>query len=302
MAHRSVLLHEVIEFLQPKSGGVFLDATYGGGGHSRALGVAIGRRGQLIACDRDRSVFTEAAIAEQARHTRFAHVVADFRDSARVVRDQGVESLDGAIFDLGLSSTQLEASGRGFSFQRDEPLLMTFREEPEAGDVTAEYVVNHWSEEHLVDILRGFGEERFARSIAKHIVTARKSGPIRSTGELVEVIHQAVPLRYQHGRTHFATRTFQALRMAVNDELGAIEGGIRGIIPILKSGGRLVVITFHSIEDRLVKRLFRELAREKGVVREVTKKPVVPTRQECIENPRARSAKLRVVEKSSNNT
>jgi 16S rRNA (cytosine1402-N4)-methyltransferase len=173
---------------------------------------------------------------------------------------------------------------------------MTFKASPEEGDVTAETVLNQWGEESIAAILQGFGEERFARSIAKAIVTARESGPLRRTGQLVEVIHQATPLRYQHGRTHFATRTFQALRMAVNDELGAIEAGIRGVLPFVASGGRIAVISFHSIEDRVVKHLFRTLYKDWQVL-PVTKKPIVPSASEVEANPRSRSAKLRVVEK-----
>ncbi|OGZ06014.1 MAG: 16S rRNA (cytosine(1402)-N(4))-methyltransferase [Candidatus Lloydbacteria bacterium RIFCSPHIGHO2_02_FULL_54_17] len=297
MAHWSVLLHEIIEYLRPEAGDVFVDATFGGGGHSRALAEVVGKKGRLIAFDRDASVFSEATVRELGKRTRFTPLNLNFRDVGEGLERLRIKEIDGAVFDLGLSSTQLEESGRGFSFQRDEPLQMTFKKDPEEGDVTAEIIVNRWEEENIASVLAGFGEERFARLIAKNIVTARKSGPIRSTGELVEVIHQAIPLRYQHGRTHFATRTFQALRMAVNDELGAIDGGVRGIVPLLAPGARIAVISFHSVEDRLVKRLFRELARKDHVVREVTKKPLTPSAAELRENPRARSAKLRVVEK-----
>ena len=223
--------------------------------------------------------------------------MANFRHIGEELKRKKVQSIHGAVFDLGLSSTQLEESGRGFSFQRDEPLWMTFKEKPGKADVTAEIILNNWSEESIAAILRGFGEERFYRSIAKKIVAARKVRPFRRTGELVEVIHQATPVRYHHGRTYFATRTFQALRMAVNDELGAIESGIRGVLPFLAPGGRVAVITFHSVEDRLVKRLFRTLSKEEHCYAVVTKKPIIPSENETKENPRARSAKLRVVEK-----
>ncbi len=296
MLHKSVLLQEVTELLAPTVGGVFVDATFGGGGHSRPIASLLGMTGLLIAFDADANVFSDTCVSELRTHTNFLPVVANFRTIGEVLHVHKAQMVDGAIFDLGLSSNQLEESGRGFSFQRNEPLAMTFAQTPEVDDVTASTVVNEWSEDSIATILRGFGEERFARSIAKHIVLARKVAPITTTAALVEVIHQSTPGWYQRGKTHFATRTFQAIRMAVNDELGAIEAGINGILPFMKSGGRIGIITFHSIEDRLVKQRFRALASE-GTVRLITKKPVVSGREELRENPRARSAKLRVVEK-----
>ncbi len=297
MAHTSVLLQEISESLDPKPGKVFVDATFGGGGHSRYLAQLIGKRGHLIAFDQDASVFSEACIRELGQLTTFTPIVENFRHVSKELKRHKVATINGAVFDLGLSSTQLEESGRGFSFQRDEPLTMTFKEKPTPGDVTAAIIVNRWSEENIATILRGFGEERFARAIAKNIVTVRELGPIEKTGQLVEIIREATPLRYQHGRTHFATRTFQALRMAANDELGAIEEGIRGIVPFLTPGARIAVISFHSIEDRLVKQLFRTLVKEEKVLSAVTKKPITPSQSEVKQNPRSRSAKLRVVEK-----
>lgn len=297
MTHTSVLLQEIIASLAPQSGDVLVDATFGGGGHSAALAKLIGKKGHLIAFDQDASVFSEERVAELERLTTFTPVVANFRTVNEELTRQGVAQINGAVFDLGLSSTQLEVSGRGFSFQRDEPLQMTFKEKPTSSDVTAEVIVNNWGEESIATILQGFGEERFARSIARGIMAARIKGPIMSTGQLVEVIHQSTPTRYQHGRTHFATRTFQALRMAVNDELGVIEAGIRGVVSLLAPGGRIAVISFHSIEDRVVKHLFRTLSKEEAQVMLVTKKPVVPSSEEIAVNPRARSAKLRVVQK-----
>lgn len=296
MTHTSVLLHEVIESLAPTAGGVFVDATFGGGGHSRHIASLIGHKGLLIAFDADEDVFSDVVVSELRMLSKFLPIPSNFRTmGAELAKHPGIV-VDGAIFDLGLSSTQLEASGRGFSFQRDEPLQMTFRSAPGRIDVTAERVVNEWSEESIATILRGFGEERFARSIAKKIVAVRAVHPILSTTQLVEVIHQSTPAWYQRGRTHFATRTFQAIRMAVNDELGAITEGIEGILPFLRVGGRIAVISFHSIEDRLVKQCFRKLAAD-GVVSPVTKKPITPSSDELNKNPRARSAKLRVIEK-----
>src|SRR3989344_5635559 len=294
--HKSVLSHEVIESLAPHPGGVFVDATFGGGGHSRQIAALIGEKGVLIATDADENVFSETTVSELRLLTNFIPVVTNFRNLGTEIAVHGGRTIDGALFDLGLSSTQLEESGRGFSFQKDEPLAMTFARNTREGDVTAETVVNQWSEDSIATILRGFGEERFARSIAKHIVEARKVERITTTKQLVEVIHQSTPSWYQRGRTHFATRTFQAIRMAVNDELGAIEAGIKGILPHMRPGGRIAVISFHSIEDRLADETLLTLSRE-GVVDLVTKKPVTPSENELAENPRARSAKLRVVEK-----
>ena len=299
MTHISVLLQEVIDSLSPHAGGVFVDATFGGGGHSRHIASKLGEKGLLISFDADESVFSDERVSEIRSLTNFIPIVSNFRALGEQLATHEGLVVYGAVFDLGLSSNQLEESGRGFSFQRDEPLIMTFqnlRDSKNPDDVTAESVVNLWSEESLATIFRGFGEERFARSIAKHIVEARKVSPITSTSQLVEVIHQSTPGWYQRGRTHFATRTFQAIRMAVNDELGAIEAGVGGILPYVKEGGRIAIITFHSIEDRLVKQCFRKLSRD-GVVSLVTKKPIVPSTGELKLNPRARSAKLRVIEK-----
>ncbi len=293
--HKSVLLQEAITALLPKEGGVFVDATFGAGGHSRALATLIGKSGHLFSFDADASVFNDKTVNELRELAHFEPIVSNFRTIGDELSLRGV-LLDGALFDLGLSSTQLESSGRGFTFQKDEPLEMTFKHAPTTSDVTASTVVNEWSEESIATILRGFGEERFARSIAKHIISARKESPISSTAQLVEVIHQSTPGWYQRGKTHFATKTFQAIRMAVNDELGAIEAGIRGAIKLLEPQGRIAVISFHSIEDRAVKQLFRKLAGEE-VLSLVTKKPTIPSLSEVQENPRSRSAKLRVAEK-----
>ena len=296
MAHTSVLLQEVIGSLEPRQGGVFVDATFGAGGHSRSIATLIGRTGTLISLDADEGVFVGAHIDELDQLTKFIPCTANFRTVGKALEERGVEYIDGALFDLGLSSTQLEESGRGFTFQRDEPLQMTFAKHAKEGDVTAESVVNLWGEDSIAAILKGFGDERFARSIARGIVETRKTGKIVSTGQLAEVIRQSTPAWYHRGRTHFATRTFQAIRMAVNDELGAIEEGVSGVLPFIRPNGRLAVITFHSIEDRLVKQKFRAL-KESGIVSIVNKKPVVPSAGEVRENPRSRSAKLRVVEK-----
>lgn len=296
MTHKSVLLQEVIESLNLHRGGTYVDGTFGAGGHSRQIARIIGHEGHLISFDQDETVFNEEVIRAISEDAHFTHVVENFGNAKVALERLDIQSIDGALFDLGLSSTQLEESGRGFSFQRDEPLWMTFKHAPKEEDVTAIDIVNHWSEESIATILKGFGDEKFARRIAQGIVESREKAAINTTGELLEVIRTHTPGWYHHGRTHFATRTFQALRMAVNDELGVIERGIRGVFECLAPGGRIAVISFHSIEDRLVKQLFRDL-KEQGLVEMVTKKPIVPSDAELKENPRARSAKLRVIEK-----
>lgn len=294
--HKSVLLNECIESLSLHEDMTVLDATFGAGGHSRRIAEVIGTLGHLIAFDADASVFSEDKLQELGHLTKITNIAENFRTISETLKRLDITSIDAALFDLGLSSTQLEESGRGFSFQKSEPLEMTFKHKPEEGDTTAAEIVTHWSQETIATILKGFGEERFARSIAKGIVEQRKVQPITTTGELVEVIRISTPGWYHHGRTHFATQTFQALRMAVNDELGAIESGIRGALEHMSPDGRIAVISFHSIEDRAVKQLFRSM-KEDNLVRFVTKKPITPSAAELKVNPRARSAKLRVVEK-----
>ena len=294
--HKSVLLQESITSLNLHDGSIVVDGTFGAGGHSTAIARIIGKTGTLISFDADKSVFSEEKVQELERLSTFISVVDNFRNVDEALKHL---EIDGALFDLGLSSTQLEVSGRGFSFQRDEPLQMTFKNDPDEseGDVTASVILNNWSEDSIATILKGFGEERFARSIAQGIVLQRAESLIESTKELVEIIEASTPKWYQRGRTHVATRTFQALRMAVNDELGAVAQGLTSAFAHIKSGGRLSVISFHSLEDRVVKHLFRNLI-EKGEAIRVTKKPTIPSDEELKENPRARSAKLRVIEKA----
>ena len=297
MPHVSVLSQEIIAALHPRKGGVFVDGTFGGGGHSRLLAKLIGKSGRLISFDADSTVFNPAIVKELNGYTTFTPVVSNFRNMGDELHSMGIEAIDGSVFDLGLSSTQLEESGRGFSFMRDEPLGMTFSVSPLEGETTAESIVNHWKEETIAVILKGFGEERFARAIAKGIVEGRKAGPITTTGALTEIIRKCTPSWYRNGKTHFATKTFQALRMATNDELGAIEAGITAVVPYLAPKGVIAVISFHSLEDRLVKTLFRRFEKEDKSLTILTKKPLVPSEGEVRANPRSRSAKLRIAEK-----
>jgi 16S rRNA (cytosine1402-N4)-methyltransferase len=291
--HRSVLLHEAIEQLELAPDDIVVDATLGGAGHARAIAQQLGSEGILIGFDLDADAIARAQDALRHAACRTHLVEANFRDVASATEKLGIAHITKALFDLGWSSYQLDA-GRGFSFLADEPLLMTYSKD--SGALTARTAVNEWSEESLADVIWGFGGEHFARRIARAIVERRAQKPIETSRELAELIKTSVPAAYRTGRLHPATRTFQALRIAVNDELGALEKGLDGAWSLLQSGGRIAVITFHSIEDRFVKQRFAAWEKA-GVGRRVTKKPIVPTSEELRENPRARSAKLRIIEK-----
>ncbi|MEK7569808.1 MAG: 16S rRNA (cytosine(1402)-N(4))-methyltransferase RsmH [Patescibacteria group bacterium] len=273
--HRAVLLNEIIEGLDLGKDSIVLDTTYGGGGHSKEILKRFPEI-RLISIDQDKS--TDAAYHE------------NFRNLDAVLVREKVGQIDSIIFDLGLSSDQLEHSGRGFTFAKDEPLAMTM--DPDA-DLTAEVIANNWSEKNLADIIYGYGEERYARRIAKAIVETRSKKSIRTTGELVKIIEGAVRRR---GKVHPATKTFQALRIAVNDELGSLKEGLEKGFRALKGGGRMAVISFHSLEDRIVKNFNKEKVKEGGG-KLINKKPIVASEEEIKNNKRARSAKLRVIEK-----
>jgi len=290
--HQSVLLNETIEGLDlPASAkSLVLDCTFGGGGHSKEI-LQRYPNVKIIALDQDKSVFEKAKGKFKGLENRIAFINENFKDL-----DKQAESFDGIIFDLGLSSDQLENSGRGFSFMKDEPLLMTMKENPRPEDLTAEDVVNTWSEKSLADIIYGYGEERFSRRIAKGIVEARQKAEIKTTFDLVKIIGEAVPAAYKRGRLHFATKTFQALRIAVNDELEVLKMGLEKGFNVLKVEGRMSVISFHSLEDRIVKKFYKEMEK-KGVAKLINKKPIIATEEEVKNNPRARSAKLRILEK-----
>ena len=296
MAHASVLLQEVMDGLR-LNGGIILDATVNGGGMSEGI-LERDENARVIAIDADESALLRAkeCLARFGDRISFTH--ANFRELDRVLTERGVTGIDGAIFDLGLSSNQLDASGRGFSFQRDEQLLMTFAAEPKEGEVTAREAVNTWSEETLTTVIKAYGEEPRARSIARAIVAARERRPITTSQELGNIIAAAVPRRGpgRAGRIHPATKTFQALRIAVNDELRALDEALQKVWQALKPGGRLLIISFHSLEDRPVKRFFRALS-DNGEATLLTKKPIIPSTEEQTENPRSRSAKLRIIEK-----
>lgn len=295
--HIPVLLHETIELLAIKSDDVVVDATLGGGGHARDILKCLGGKGILVGIDADGEAVREAqeTLKDDIKAKTAHFVKANFRTLSSVLTKLNIQTIDKALFDLGWSAAQL-SRGRGFSFQTDEPLLMTYGDMPEDRVVTAALAVNTWSEETLRDILIGFGEERYARRIARMLVLRRDRKPFETARELAEAVYQAVPPAYRHGKIHPATRTFQALRIAVNDEFGATQEGFRVAWSSLSKGGRIAFITFHSVEDRLVKNLMRERVRA-GEGQLVVKRPVKVSREEIERNPRSRSAKLRVIER-----
>ena len=293
--HKPVLLNEIIEGLELKPGMTVLDGTLGGGGHSMEICKAIGMDGMLIGLDQD-----AAAIKRNSgKFTSVCNAVlkeVNFRDLGVTLNHLGISKIDAALFDLGLSSFQLEESGRGFSFQKDEPLLMTFKENPTPENLTAKDIVNEWAEGSLADIIYGYGGERYSRRIARAIIEAREFGAIETSGQLVSIIESAVPSIYKRGRIHFATKTFQALRITANDELGALKDGLGEAWHRLNVGGRIALISFHELEDRFVKKFFRE-KKDLAEAEIITKRPLIATDEEVRENPRSRSAKLRICKK-----
>lgn len=296
ISHIPVLLKEVILALIIKSDDTVVDATVNGGGHAKVICKQLGKKGTFIGVDLDRSALERAQKQLQGVQCRVFLEENNYRNLDIVLKGLGIEKVDSILFDLGLSSLQLEESGRGFSFKKDEPLLLTFKKDPIANDLTGREILNRWDEEHIANIIYGYGEERYARGIARKIIETRKKHPILSTVDLVRIVEAVLPGRYKYRKIHPATKVFQALRIAVNDELGTIEEGLSKALQSLKQGGQIAVISFHSIEDRVVKIFFNQKQKEKiGIV--ITKKPIIPNRNEIKNNPRARSAKLRIFKK-----
>lgn len=296
MNHIPVLKDESIDGLAIKKGDTIIDGTLGGGGHTSEMIKRYGASIKIIGLDLDldAKARTEELIGKVPNDFKFVN--AGFQDIDKVLKDLGIESVDGILLDLGISSFQLEVAGRGFSFLKDEPLLMTMKKNPTEEDLTAKDIVNIWGEESIADIIYGFGEEKYSRRIAKKIVESRKEKEIATTFDLVKIIEEAVGKSYKRLRIHPATRTFQALRIATNSELSNLEQVIEKGFNCLKVGGRMSVITFHSLEDRIVKRAFVAL-REEGKALIINKKPIIPQESELKINPRSRSAKLRLLEK-----
>ncbi len=292
--HRTVLLKETIEGLNLSSEKeIILDGTFGGGGHSLEICKKYPHI-KIIALDQDNDVFSKTKNKFKDLNCLISFFNLNFRDLDLI--DNLTKGIDGIIFDLGLSSDQLENSGRGFSFMKNEPLLMTMKANPQKEDITALDVVNYWEEKSLADIIYGYGEEKYSRKIAKAIIENRKKKEIKTTFDLVEIIQKAVPVNYQKQRIHFATKTFQAIRIAVNDELGALNKGLEKGFSVLNKKGRMAVISFHSLEDRIVKNFYKEKVQKKEA-KKINKKPIIVSEEEKKENPRSRSAKLRILEK-----
>ncbi|MDP2981251.1 MAG: 16S rRNA (cytosine(1402)-N(4))-methyltransferase RsmH [Candidatus Omnitrophota bacterium] len=291
--HNPVLLREVISFLNPAPGQIIVDATIGGAGHSEQILQKIIPGGMLIGIDRDEETLRLASERLKPFEGSFKLINKNFKHLKETLKDIGVEKVNGIIFDLGISSIQMEAWQRGFSIKNDGPLDM--RMDRNQG-LTAKDLVNRLSEMELSDTIRELGEERFHRRIAKRIVEERKKKEISTTAELTEVILRSIPYRHNKYKIHPATRTFQALRIRVNDELGSISQALRESLDVMEKLARVCVISFHSLEDRIVKNSFKEFKAE-GVLNILTKKPLTPDENEVISNPRSRSAKLRVGER-----
>lgn len=308
MKHVSVLLEECIKYLNIKPDGIYVDGTLGMGGHSEAILEKLTAGGTLISIDRDDRALEFAGKRLARFGSQSVRVKGNFGDVSRILTDLGIPRVDGMMFDLGVSSPQLDNPERGFSYMHDAPLDMRM---DERAPLTAKDILNTWSEAELRSILWRYGEERYSGRIAAAIVACREEKPLETTGELVDIIRGAMPAAALREKQHPAKRSFQAVRIAVNDELGSLERMLETAVDRLETGGRLLVISFHSLEDRMVKEAIR--SREAGctcpkefpictcgfvkTLKSVTRKPVSPSREEMEENPRARSARLRIAEK-----
>jgi len=282
--------NEVLAALDPKSGEFFIDGTLGGGGHARAVIDRLGDSGTLLAVDADASAVEEFKLKMKHEKLKVIVVQKNFKDIPEILKREELPKADGLLLDLGLSSDELASSGRGFSFQVNEPLLMTL--DVAATPVMA--ILRTHSEEQLADIIKKYGEERYAGRIAAEIKNTLRRKPIETTFDLRDAVLRAVPVQYTHGRIHAATRTFMAFRIYANHEYEHLESVLRNLPEIIRAEGRVAVITFHSGEDRIVKNVFRDMAKS-GMLALINKKVIVPEHGEVRENPRSRSAKLRAV-------
>src|SRR3989344_3700719 len=292
MAHIPVLASEIMDGLLVHNGSRVIDATANGGGHAEMLLAACGKTGKLLAIEWDKTLY--AGLQEKFKGAENVILENDtFAHIKRIIERNQFGAPDAILFDLGFSSYHVDESGRGFSFQTDEPLDMRYSTDTE---LSARDILQTYAEEELARIFKEYGEERFARRIARAIVDERHHRTLERTGELVELIKAHVPAWYRRGRLHPATRVFQALRIETNHELGAVRAGLEGALSLLAPKGRIAVISFHSLEDRIVKNMFWD-AKQAGGYLVITKKPITAARSEITANPRARSAKLRLIEK-----
>ena len=291
MMHVPVMAAEILQFLRPEHGGLFVDCTVGLGGHARALLEAGATR--LVGLDRDLDALAGAAETLAPWGERVELVHADYRAIADVLDERQIAAVDGTLADLGVSSMQFDAPGRGFSFQRDEPLDM--RMDRSHGETAADFIARA-TEVELADTIFRYGEERFSRRIARALVETRRETPVTTTAQLASIVRRSIPRR-GYTRIDPATRTFQALRIWVNRELDGLDRFLEAAVSRLRAGARFAIITFHSLEDRIVKHTLRALERNEALIRVLTKKPLTPDENELQRNPRARSAKLRVAER-----
>ena len=306
--HTSVLLHETIDSLHVKPDGIYVDGTLGGGGHACTLCRKLGEKGRLIGIDQDADAIRAAGERLREFGDRVTIVRSNYVDTPRVLSELGIPAVDGIYLDLGVSSYQLDTPERGFTYREDVPLDMRMDQRQTK---TAKDIVNDYSEMELYHIIRNYGEDKFAKNIAKHIVQARQKAPIETTGQLIEVIKAAIPKKVRATGGHPAKKTFQAIRIELNHELDVLKNNLEDMIDLLNDEGRIAIITFHSLEDRIVKNIFRTSERpcicppefpvcvcgrvSKGKV--ITRKPIVPGKEELEENSRSKSAKLRVFER-----
>ena len=306
--HRPVMLEQCVKGLDIRPNGIYVDGTLGGGGHSGAICRSLDERGTLIGIDRDRDALNVSSERLKEYKCQKYFVQSNYSDIKQVLNELKIEKVDGALLDLGVSSFQLDNPQRGFSYMNDAPLDMRMSQDD---DFTAYDIVNDYDRNELIRVIGKYGEERWASRIADFIVKVRSDKPIESTYELVDVIKQAIPASARRTGPHPAKRTFQAIRIEVNDELSQLERAVEEFCDILAPGGRLCIITFHSLEDRIVKEIFSRRANpctcprefpicvcgKKADIKKITGKPFVPDAEEIEENPRARSAKLRIAEK-----
>ena len=306
--HKSVLLMETVDSLNVKPDGIYVDGTLGGGGHAYEVSRRLGEKGRLIGIDQDADAIAAATERLLPFKDKVTIVRSNYKNIREVLFNLGIEKVDGIYLDLGVSSYQLDTADRGFSYREDAPLDMRM---DQRNDKTAADIVNGYSEMELYRIIRDYGEDKFAKNIAKHIVAARAQAPIQTTGELTEIIRGAIPMKVQATGGHPAKRTFQAIRIELNRELDVLRDSLDGMIDLLDDGGRICIITFHSLEDRIVKTIFRKnenpctcppdfpvcVCGKKSKGKVITRKPILPSEQEMEENPRSKSAKLRIFER-----
>ena len=306
--HKSVLLEEVVNGLNIKPDGIYVDGTLGGGGHAFEVCKRLNDKGSFIGIDQDEAAIEAAGIRLRDFGEKVTIVRSNYCDMKSRLRDLGIDKVNGIVLDLGVSSYQLDTAERGFSYTKDAPLDMRMDTRQA---MTAADIVNEYSEMDLFRIIRDYGEDRFAKNIAKHIVQEREKGSIKTTGQLTEIIRNSIPMKYQKMSGHPAKRTFQAIRIELNQELTVLRESLDEMIDLLNTHGRICIITFHSLEDRIVKEAFKRnenpctcpshfpvcVCGKKPKVRLTPRKPILPDEAEITENPRARSAKLRVCEK-----